>query len=382
MTRVKIKPELFVWARERSRLSADHLAARFPSLERWQSGDLDPTLKQAEDFAKTTHVPVGYLFLPAPPDEPLPIPDFRTMAGREVRRPSPNLLEVIYACQQRQDWFREHARLSGQGALAFVGSATVQSNIEQTAAVIRRALGFDLDVRARCPTWTDALRAMVSQADAIGVLVMTSGIVASNTHRRLDTEEFRGFALVDPLAPLVFVNGSDSKSAQMFTLAHELAHVWLGQTALSDTTVASHQQNSSETWCNRVAAEVLAPLDVLRGELRAGEPLANTVQRLARRFKVSSLVVLQRLRDSQHLSGQAFDRAYREEIERLANLPKRDGGGDFYVNTTARYSRRFTRALVESTLEGRTLYRDALRMLGISKTETLHELGRNLAFSG
>jgi Zn-dependent peptidase ImmA (M78 family) len=382
MTRVKIKPELFAWARERSRLSADHLAAKFPSLERWQSGDLDPTLKQAEDFAKTTHVPVGFLFLPAPPDEPLPIPDFRTMAGREVRRPSPDLLEVIYACQQRQDWFQDHARLTGQGALAFVGSATLQSNIEQTAADIRRALGFDLGARARCPRWEDALRAMVSQADAIGVLVMTSGIVASNTHRRLDTNEFRGFALVDPLAPLIFINGADSKSAQMFTLAHELAHVWLGQTALSDTTVASRQQNATETWCNRIAAEMLAPLEVVRADLHPGEPLAKTVQRFGRRFKVSSLVVLQRLRDAQHLTGPNFESAYREELERLANLPRREGGGDFYVNTTARYSRRFARALVESTLEGRTLYRDAMRMLGISKTETFHELGRNVAFVG
>jgi Zn-dependent peptidase ImmA (M78 family) len=327
-------------------------------------------------------VPVGFLFLPAPPNEPLPIPDFRTVASREVRRPSPDLLEVIYASQQRQDWFREHARLSGHDALAFVGSATLQSNIEQTAAEIRRVLGFDLDSRARCPTWTDALRAMVSQADVIGVLVMTSGIVASNTHRRLDTEEFRGFALVDAFAPLIFINGADSKSAQMFTLAHELAHVWLGQTALSDTTVASRQQNTTESWCNRVAAELLAPLDAVRAELRSGELLATTLQRLGRRFKVSSLVVLQRLRDAQHLTGPAFDRAYREETARLANLPKRDGGGDFYVNTTARYSRRFARALVESTLEGRTLYRDALRMLGISKTETFHALGRSLAFSG
>lgn len=168
----------------------------------------------------------------------------------------------------------------------------------------------------------------------------------------------------------------------MFTLAHELAHVWLGQTALSDTTVASRRQNATETWCNRVAAEMLAPIDVVRAELRTGELLATTVQRLGRRFKVSSLVVLQRLRDAQHLTGLDFDHAYREELERLANLPKRDGGGDFYVNTTARYSKRFTRALVESTLEGRTLYRDALRMLGISKTDTLHELGRNLAFAG
>jgi Zn-dependent peptidase ImmA (M78 family) len=222
---------------------------------------------------------------------------------------------------------------------------------------------------------------MIRSADAQGVLVMTSGIVGSNTHRRLDPEEFRGFVLVDGLAPLVFINGADSKSAQMFTLAHELAHLWLGATGLSDDTVASPQHDPTETWCNRVAAEVLAPLPVVRRELRAQEPLTQTVARLSRMFKVSSLVILQRLRDVGHLSQQQFQSAYTQEVDRLRDLPKREGGGDFYVNAVARYSRRFSTALVESTLEGRTLYRDALRMLGISKTETLHELGRSLALS-
>ncbi len=203
----------------------------------------------------------------------------------------------------------------------------------------------------------------------------------NNNHRRLDPEEFRGFAMSDALAPLVFVNGADSKSAQMFTLAHEIAHLWLGQTALSDTTVASRDQNTIETWCNRVAAEVLAPLQVVRDSLQQGEELNTTTQRLARKFKVSTLVILQRLRDARRLTWEAFAEAYDAELLRIANLPNFSGGGDFYLTTAARYSKRFARALVESTLEGRTLYRDAYRLLGISKAETFQELGRSLQFN-
>ena len=112
----------------------------------------------------------------------------------------------------------------------------------------------------------------------------------------------------------------------MLTLAHELAHIWLGGTALSDATVASRQQNAVETWCNRVAAEVLAPLDVVRAELRRGEQLGATLRRLGRRFKVSTSVVLQQLRDAQHMTWDEFDRAYGEEVQRLEGLPKREGG--------------------------------------------------------
>ena len=377
-----IKAGLLKWARERAGLTTEVLRARFPKLEQWEAGTVKPTLKQIEDYAKATNAPVGFLFLPEPPDEPMPIPDFRTMAGKGVHRISPNLRDMIYACQQRQDWFRDHARTVRSDMLGFVGSVKLASPVVETAAAIRRELSFDLDQRRDCPTWTDALRMFISQADQVGVLVMCSGVVMNNTHRPLDPEEFRGFSLSNELAPLVFVNGADTKSAQMFTLAHELAHIWLGETALSDTTVTSQHQNAIETWCNRVAAEVLAPLEVVRSELRRSESLDATVARLARRFKVSTLVVLQRLREARHITWDELGRAYEKELRRLKSMKRSESGGDFYLTAAVRYSRRFTRALVESTLEGRTLYRDAFRLLGISKTETLRELGQTLAFGG
>ncbi|MDO8279071.1 MAG: ImmA/IrrE family metallo-endopeptidase [Burkholderiaceae bacterium] len=379
MTKVEVSADLLRWARERARLPIDALENKFPHLTEWESGAKKPTLKQLEAYAKATRAPFGYFFLPTPPEEALPIPDFRTMAGRPVQRPSPDLIEMVLACQERQDWFREYALATGGAELPFVGRAKLASPIIETADAIRRTLGFDLDDRRRCPTWAEALRTFITQTDSIGVLVMNSGIVMNNTRRKLDPDEFRGFALVDSRAPLVFVNGADSKSAQMFTLAHELAHIWLGQSAISDSTVATRQQNEVETWCNRVAAEVLVPLERVRAEARRSEALELTVARMARIFKVSSLVILQRLREVGHLDWAAFDDAYGKELQRLGNLPKR-AGGDFYLTAAARYSRRFARALIESTVEGRTLYRDAFRMLGISKTETFNELGRSLAF--
>lgn len=148
---------------------------------------------------------------------------------------------------------------------------------------------------------------------------------------------------MDARAPLVFINGADTKAAQMFTLGHELAHVWLGAPALSDASAASVPEQAVESWCNRVAAELLAPLEAVRAELVRGEPLERTVARLARRFKVSTLVVLRRLRDTGHLGRQAFEHAYDEELARLRGIAKR-AGGDFYLTTTARVSKRFARA--------------------------------------
>ncbi len=386
--RVDVKPAMLRWARERAGLDLDVLTHRFPKLTHWEQEKSQPTLRQLENFARFTHAPIGYLFLHAPPVEQIPIPDFRTIGNLHIGHPSPDLLETIYLCQQRQEWYRDFSRSAREEALAFVGSATVDSDVVETAAEIRNKLGFDLEARRQCPTWVDALRSFIAQVDALGVLVMVSGVVGSNNRRKLNPNEFRGFAISDDLAPLIFINGSDTKAGQMFTLAHELAHIWLGQTALSDVEPVSEPamqqaqpvqqaEQRVEDWCNKVAAELLVPLAVLHQEYQQGEDLNGAINRLARRFKVSTLVILRRIHDAGGLTRQQLWDAYREELGRLREIP-RGSGGDFYLTLGARVSKRFARAIVASTLEGQTLHRDAFRLLGFSKLATFRELAHSL----
>lgn len=353
MNRVTVKPELLHWACERSGFGVDALVHRFPKLLNWERGEVSPTLKQLESFAKATHTPVGYLFLPEPPVERVPIPDFRTVVKEQIGRPSPDLLDTIYVCQQRQEWYRDFARAMGEQPLAFVGSVQVDDDVLRTAALIRQAIGFDVEERRRLPTWTDALRRFIEQADVLGVLVMVSGVVGSNNRRKLDPQEFRGFALADDLAPLVFINGADTKAAQMFTLAHELAHIWLGESAVSDAQASLVPDHKVERWCSQVAAELLVPRDAFRAEYnRSAEPRAEA-NRLAKRFKVSIA-----------------------ELEFLRTIPK-GSGGDFYLTLGARASKRFARALVISTLEGRPSFTEAFRLLGFKKMATFRDLGHS-----
>ena len=119
MMRVEVKPTLLRWARYRAGLDLDDLAGRFPRLADWESGERHPTIRQLEEFAKATRTPVGYLFLPEPPTERVPIPDFRTIGNRRIEHPSPDLLDTIYLCQQRQEWYRDFARSQGDESLRF-----------------------------------------------------------------------------------------------------------------------------------------------------------------------------------------------------------------------------------------------------------------------
>jgi len=380
MTTVTASVPVLRWAAQRARLRDIDVAARFPKWLLWLSGEAQPTLKQLESFARLTHTAIGYFFLPEPPAVALPVPDFRTLRDEVLAEPSSDLLDTLYLCQQRQDWYRDYARLHGLAPLAFVGSVSVRDTPEVVAQRMRSTLGVSAEMRRQLTSWTEALRNLIAKTEDAGVMVMASSIVGSNSHRKLDVGEFRGFALADELAPLVFLNGADSKAAQMFTLAHELAHLWLGATGISDTQAGHVPEQHTERWCNQVAAELLMPLQSLRAAHQPGTPIPQEIQRLAREFKVSTLVALRRLFDEGFIDQATLWRQYREEQTRLRNLEQRgsSGGGDFYRSLGARSSKRFARAVVSSTLEGQTLFQDAFRMLGVRKTATFYEAAREL----
>lgn len=378
--RLEISSDVLRWARERSGRSRSDLK-KFP-VEEWEAETTRPTMRQLEAYAKATRTPVGFMFLPQPPQtERVPIPDFRTFGGRpSVRTPTPDLLDTIYACQQRQDWYRDYAETTGADPVTLVGSLSIETQVDVAAVQLRDGLGFGFDRRVEFSNWTQALAGLREHAEDAGVMVMISGVVGANTHRVLDIREFRGFALADELAPLVFVNGADTKAAQIFTLAHELAHIALGGSAVSNPELGNlDDQNQTEQWCNEVAAELLVPEASLRQAFQPEMDLTAELDRLAKFYRSSTLVVLRRLADVGLMSQVDYRAAYPEELARVLALSGEKGaGGSFYTTTPVRVSKRFARALIADTLEGHTSHRDAYRLLGSHKHVAFEELGRSL----
>ena len=378
---VPIRPELLRWARERAGRPLESLVNKFPKLPQWENGEVQPTLKQLEKLAKTLHVPLGFLFLNAPPDEPLPIPDFRTIARTEWVRPSPELLDTIYICQQRQEWYRNYLIVTNEEPLTFISSANLDDDTFVVAAAIRERIHIDVEERRHIPTWTQAFSQMIDRVEDANILVMVSGVVGNNTHRKLNPEEFRGFTLIDEYAPLIFINGADTLSAKMFTLAHELAHIWLGESGVSNTSLIQFPDDRIERWCNQVAAELLVPAQLLEQDYRPDIGLPEELNRLARIFKVSTLVILRRLYDLGYLAWEHYQEIYQEEFERLKKYERpgtKDGGGNFYSNLTRKVGKRFATALIVSVMEGQTLFRDAFKMLGISRADILKKFAEDL----
>lgn len=372
---VAIKPELISWAIDRSRLPAAELAEEFPRLHEWQSGERNPTLRQLERFASKTMTPLGYLFLDTPPIESLPIPDFRTVGDTPIDKPSPNLIDTIQSMQRRQAWMREYVIETGTPPLVFVGSAKSAKNVVSLAARIRETLALGIDWAESLSTWEEALRILRTSAERIGVLVATSSVVGLNNHRSLDPQEFRGFVLCDEFVPLIFVNGADSKSSRMFTLAHELVHVWIGRGGIFNLINMMPHDDATERFCNQVAAEFLVPGHKLTERWPDAKNTERPFKTIAHLFKVSPVVAARRALDLGLVSKSQFFAFYEQDQEEWKrrkaeekNKPKK-GGPNFYDVQDSRLGKRFAYAVVRAVREGRLLYRHAYQLTDL-KGET------------
>lgn len=364
MTRVTVKESVLRWALERSG-KPEAVQSKFPKLSEWLRGQSQPTLRQLEALAKATTTPLGYLFLPEPPEDRLPIPLFRTRSAEPPHRPSPDLLETVQTMERRQAWMHDYLIELGNEPLAFVRSGRIEDKPEALAHQMRRTLGLNEGWAAEQPTWTAALRELQRKIEEAGIIVVVNSIVGNNTHRKLKRTEFVGFVLVDEYAPFVFINGADFKAAQMFTLAHELAHVWFGSSAAFDLRELQPAEDETEQVCNRVAAEFLIPAESLRTLWPSVRYHPEPYQKIASQFKVSEMVAARRSLDLQLITKREFHDFYQAYQEKERRVAQAQEGGDFYAIQNLRISRRFAEAIVRATKEGSLLYRDAYQLTGL-----------------
>ncbi|WP_419164362.1 ImmA/IrrE family metallo-endopeptidase [Candidatus Palauibacter sp.] len=230
---------------------------------------------------------------------------------------------------------------------------------------MRRTLGLDGGWAAGVGTWQDAVRELRRAIEQLGAMAVINGVVENNTHRPLSVEEFRGFALTDPYAPLIFVNGADAKSAQMFTLAHELAHIWLGKEWLSGFEALFPGGTDVEDWCNRAAAELLAPEREVRARWQGVRRQARPFETLARSFKVSPIVAARRALDLNLVDRRTFFDFYEEYVNRERRSGTKSTGGNFYNNQNTRVGELFATQVLRAAMEGRIGFKQAYDLTGL-----------------
>ena len=369
MHRIAINPGVLRWARERAGLSVADLQGKFPRLADWEAEAVQPTMRQLENFAKATRAPFGFLFLPEPPDIPLPFADFRTLESQRPQGISPELMDTIHLMQRRQAWLREEWIEAEAEPLGFVGAAKLSDDPAATGQEMRRVLGLGDGWAQRVSTWTAAVGELRNAIEDLGVMAVINGVVGNNTRRKLDVNEFRGFALSDPHAPLIFVNGADAKSAQMFTLAHELAHLWLGDAGegLSGFQGLQPGDGDVERFCDQAAAEFLVPAAEIRTAWRMVADSDARFEKLAARFKVSPVVIGRRAMDLDLIERNEFFSFYHDYTHNERRKTQTGaGGGDFYNNQNTRVGRLFASHLIRAAKEGRIGFKEAYDLTGLN----------------
>ena len=359
---ITLHPEVLRWARLRVGLSQEDLAKKIPvSVDRvkeWEeTGKI--SIAQTDNLAAKTYTPFGYLYLSNPPDESLPIRDLRTRDDTPPKGPSPNLLDTVYKMQRRQAWMRDDLIEGGADPLPFVAAYSLADSHTVVADAMRAVLGLTNSWPEEVDTWSESLGYLRTRSDKAGMLVVSNGVVGSNTKRELDIAEFHGFALVDKYAPLFFVNARDHKAAQMFTLAHEVAHLFIGETGLSILNKMLPVNNETERFCNRVAAEFLVPQKTLQEYWPVARDKENPFQAIAREFKVSVVVAAHRALDFGLINKETFLTLYKRNKRQSESRKPTTGRGDIWDAIRWRIGARFAGAVARAAREGRLTYRDA-----------------------
>lgn len=381
MTEALITPDVLVWARERAQLTLDTLSVKLHTkvekLKAWEEGELKPTFKQAQDLAKKLHIPFGYLFLSKPPQEHLPIPDLRTFNNKEPESISPNFRELLNEITLKQEWYREYAIENQEEPFSYLGQFNTNSSVEEVAHSIQKALNITDKEQKTSTKRADYLKLLTQKIEALGVLVMRNSIVGSNTHRALRVEEFRGFVISDEYAPLIFLNSSDANNAKIFTLIHELAHLWIDQSGISSVELDEIDSNQTEQFCNAVSAEVLVPKNQFLKLWSSHQSFEESIIVTANYFKVSTFVTARRAFDLGMIDKFTFFDYYKRENanfeqSRKAKKQESKGGGNYYDTARTRLGNRFSQAVVISALEGKTLYRDAGNLLNINPSKLVN----------
>lgn len=369
--KVNICPEIINWALSQTQkeILGDKL---MNNITKWLDGTKTPTFNQIEDFSKKTHIPLGYFFLQTPPVEQINLLEYRTVDSSQLANPSRNLIDIIYEMENIQDWMKAYRQDLGFDRLSVVGCVSGAHTVDSIVNQIRRDLELDDTWYERRSDAVDSFNHVREQLELCGVIVMMNGIVGQNTHRTLDVDEFRAFAMVDDWAPLIFINAADSNGARLFSILHEVAHIWLGKNDLfNDRQSRISGVSNTEVICNAVAGELIAPKNVFTSKWDTYDmDTFQKITELSKYFRCGQTVIARKAIDCKKIDQNVYNQVVKTAIENYKQMKENkqnNTGGNYYHTMKSRLDGCFVRALCESIHMGRTTYTEAYRLTNTNR---------------
>ena len=377
---VNIQPAIISWAL--SQTSEEKLGTKLvDNIKHWLDGTKSPTFNQIEDFSKKSHIPLGYFFLQTPPIEQISLLEYRTLDSIQLTNPSRNLIDTIHDMEAVQEWMVNYRKEWNYDTISIVGSLKGITDISVIADTIRKDLGLNIEWYKDCGNPSEAFNKVRGLLEECGIVVMMNGIVGKNTHRALDVNEFRAFAMVNEWAPLIFINGADSAGGRLFSLFHELVHLWIGENDLyNDTKYSANGIKPIEVTCNAVAGALMVPKTVFleKWNNNTNDDIHEKIKELARMFRCSSSVIARRALDNKKIDQNVYNMVIEDAIEAyIQTKQEKSSGGDYYRVARSKLDGVFVRALCESVNSGRTSFTEAYRLTNTT-SKTFSEVASGL----
>ena len=355
-----ITAKVFKWARESAKMTeeiaASKVAVPIEKFKEWENGNDYPTIRQAQKLAKAYRRPFALFFLPDVPNDFQPLQDFRKAGSKELSTPS---IFIIREIQQKQAWIRDVNEENNENKVSFIGKYSIKDNPKIVAQDILNELNINpLNYSSNNPIleWID-------KAESNGVFISRSSFI--HPRLKLDSNEIQGFAIADSYAPFVFINSDDWNAPQLFTLVHELAHLWISETGISNDIEPSikniNEYNPIELFCNEVAANALIPIEFIENLDDKAFDYAKEVFKNAKSIGVSSFALLVRALNLNIISLSVYknlkhqaDIEYNEFLKREENKKlkqkqkEKQGGPDYFLLLLNRNSRLFTQTVLDA----------------------------------
>lgn len=382
-----ITPIVFKWARESAKMSVETAASKVnvpaERLRDWEAGTIQPTIKQAQILAKAYKRPLAVLFLPDIPRDFQPLQDFRRSDSKPL---STSSVFIIREIQQKQAWISETNEGNSESRFPFVGRFSTKDNPVDVAQDILKTLNISPAKYVN----GNAMKEWIDKAEAKGIFISRTSFI--NSHLTLNSDELQGFAIADPYAPFVFINSEDWNAPQLFTLVHELAHIWIAATGISADVEPSVQKadrmHPVELFCNEVAANALIPGHLLASLGSNIYHSAPQIFNAAKTFGVSSFALLVRALnlnlislDQYKILKRAADAEFKaflsKEAEKKARQKESAGGPSYYLLQIQKNSRLFTQTVLDAFRGGSLEPTQASSLLNV-KINHFHNLEAQL----
>ncbi|MDR0657292.1 MAG: ImmA/IrrE family metallo-endopeptidase [Treponema sp.] len=367
--RVQIAPSILDWIGSVASFEDvnDELLTHF---YKWKTEEEQPTYAQIETLSNKIHIPLGYFFLQSPPDEPLPLMEYRTIQSAAKTMPSRDLMDTYYQMSSIQGWMRDYLIDSGSEKRGFVGSSKKEKDPVKIAASIRGVTGMSEDWYTQSKDKDMSFKILRSFFENIGIFILQNGVVGQNNFRKLNINEFRAFTLIDDYAPLIFININDTEGGKLFSLLHEVVHIWLGlHSFFNDNSGLVVNSSPLETLCNAAAAELLVPnshfVDKWNAQLHVA--LDNKLTNVASYFKCGVITIARRALDNNYINQTKYEKIVSDLITDAKKRKKGKGQGNYYTTAISRYGKHFILALDNSIREGKTTYTEAFGLTNTTR---------------